>query len=221
LSRATALAALAVALSAAAVSGCGGEDGGSAQTTAAAAPVSDPGREVMQQLTAAARAQEVEAVEGLLSEASRRPGAASALLRRMRPFRNGYRVVVSERVTDEFGVVAVAHGPAALALTLKYEGGEWKVDTAGPLWIEILGPRPRERKKVGQIGVEVHGRGAGGDGLLWADGVSLLTKAVTGPTAATVFANLAEPLTPGRHVAVAFADRGGDAAARAWTFVAR
>lgn len=203
------------------VAGCGGGGQGVPTTAATSAKSADPGRETMRTLVAAARARDQAAVEVLLSTRARRlPGEALRVLREARPFTSGYRVVVSEKITDHFGLVAVEHWPEALALSLRLEGDRWKVDTGQPLEIQVLGPLPGQRTVVGQVAVELHGREEGGAALLYLDGVTLIDKVAWGPESATVFANLDSKLERGRHVAVAFATRGDHAAARAWTFVA-
>ena len=57
--------------------------------------------------------------------------------------------------------------------------------------------------------------------VLYADGITLDSREFTGPRSATIFANLASPLTPGVHNGLAFATAGDAAVAKAWTFVAR
>lgn len=208
--------------------GCGGGGGAAPAETEERRP-GDPGVDVVTRLVRAVRANDVAALWELLSEPSRRRAGgnlrafgekdAVELARQIRPFlTTGFDVVVSERITDVFGVVAVARDERAWAGALRLEDDEWKLELLGPVTIEVLGPRPGSRGSVGQIGVEVHGRGAEGNALLYLDGVSLVVRAAVGPASATVFANLASRLAPGLHNAVAFASRGGNAAATAWTF---
>ena len=221
------LAAILLATLALLAAGCGGngnESGGSAATTptTVAKPPPDPGRNAMRALVDAARTGDAPGVQDLLSKRVQRPAAAArTLIRELRPYFPGYDVVVSELIAERVGVVAIKRGKHAFAVPLRVEGGELRVEPTGPVSIAILGPRPGAREKVGQIGVEVHGRGSGSVAVLYADGVTLTPRVYPGPKSATVFSNLEAPLTPGRHVAVAFASRGGYPAARAWTFVAR
>lgn len=208
--------------------GCGNGGGAAPAETEERRP-GDPGLDVVTRLVRAVRANDAAALWELLSKPSRRRAGGSLrafrekeageLAREIRPFLiSGFDVVVSERITDVFGVVAIARDERAWAGALRLEGAEWKLELPGPLTLEVLGPRPGSRGPVGQIGVEVHGRGAEGNALLYLDGVSLVVRAAVGPASATVFANLASRLAPGLHNAVAFANRGGDAAASAWTF---
>jgi len=211
------------------VVGCGGKETAPPATTG---PTPDYGRIAITALIEAAARHDAAAMWELLSQPSRRRAGptleafrrreARALERALAPLVEGKpRVLVSERINDRFGLVAVVRGSHAFAVPLRREGGAWTVELPGPLTIEVLGPDPGSRgEKVAQIGVEVHGGGGAGDAVLYLDGVTLQSRAATGPKSATVFADLASPLEPGLHTAVAFATRGGNAAARAWTFVA-
>ena len=128
-------------------------------------------------------------------------------------------VQVSERIDDQFGLVALSRGRDAYATPLRLEGDVWRVELPGPVRIEVLGPPPGSRGKFAQqIGVEKHGPGGAGVAVLYLDGVTLDPRTSSSPKGATIFANFANPLEPGLHTAVAFTSAGGNAAARAWTF---
>jgi hypothetical protein len=133
-----------------------------------------------------------------------------------------YKLVVSERIVGPFGAVAIVSGCChAYAFPLRREHGAWKVELAsGRLQIDVLGPKPGSAGRVQQIAFEARGPGGGATAVLYADGVTLLSKEYAGRTSSTVFANLDSPLARGHHNAVAFAARGNSAAAAAWTFVA-
>jgi len=205
-----------------AAAGCGGTDRSDSGTTATQAPPADPGRDVARALVEAARADDASAVRDLLTErAAARPGAVARVLRELEPFEGGFRVLVSERITERYGVVALLRREHAYAFPLRLDGEGWKVDVGGPASIEILGPRPHRPELVAQIGVVVHGLGNAGTAVLYVDGVTLDPRVAGDVRSFTVFANLAAPLTAGRHAAVAFGTRGDRAAARAWTFTAR
>jgi hypothetical protein len=221
--------ALLITVTALALSGCGGGEESAPTTTQTTAR--DPGREVMGAFVAAAAAGNNEAMWDLLSQPSRRrtgptveafaKSEARRLQAQLAPFAGGtLPVEVSERVAGSpFGVVALVRGAKAFAVPLRLEANFWRVELPGPVRIEVLGPPPGSRGKfVNQVGVEVHGRGPGLYAL-YVDGITLDTKGASGPTSATVFANFASSLERGRHAAVAFATRGENAAARAWTFV--
>jgi hypothetical protein len=134
-----------------------------------------------------------------------------------------YKLVVSERIAGPFGIVAIASGCChAYAFPMRRERGGWRVELAGGrVQIDILGPQPGSSGRVQQIAFEAKGAGGGATAVLYADGVTLLSKEYPGKKSSTVFANLASPLARGHHNAVAFAARGNSAAAAAWTFLAR
>jgi hypothetical protein len=221
--KALALGVLLVAVAAA----CGGDG---SQRSADLGDKGDRGGEVMAEFVEAANAGDAKAMWDLLSTPSQRrlgptedafaAKGAKRLQRELAPFANGYDVSVSERITDLFGLVAIARGTNAYALPLRFEGDELKVEVGGPVRIDVLGPRQGSRSLVGQIGVEVHARGGAGTALLYVDGLTLDPRVYTGPKSATVFANLEKSLPPGLHVGAAYADIGDEAAGTAWTFTA-
>ena len=207
--------------------GCGGDD----DKQAAPPPqFSDPGREVMRAFVAAAADGYAETAWELLSQPSQRRAGPTLeefeeetfpeLRRTLAPFAGGkLPVEVSERIDEEFGLVALSRGRDAYATPLRLEGDVWRVELPGPVRIEVLGPPPGSRGKfVQQIGVEKRGPGGAGVAVLYLDGVTLDPRTSSGPEGATIFANFANPLEPGPHTAVAFTSAGGNAAARAWTF---
>lgn len=196
------------------------------------AGASDPGREVMTAFVAAAADGDAEVMWALLSQPSRRrvgptlaafeKGEAVTLRRKLASFAKGrLPVLVSENIDFRFGIVALSRGRHAYAVPLRLEGDVWRVELPGPLTIEISGPPPGSRGKFAdQVGVEVHGRGPTGVTAIWVDGITLQSRSFAGRNAVTVFANLEGGLEPGRHTATAFASRGSNAAAAAWTFIA-
>ena len=204
--------------------GCGGDQ------QEAAPPLEDPGRQVMETLVAAAADNDAETAWELLSQPSQRHAGPTfeefekktfpELKRTLAPFAGGkLPVEVSERIDDQFGLVALSRGREAYATPLRLEGDVWRVELPGPVRIEVLGPPPGSRGKfVQQIGVEKHGPGGAGVAVLYLDGVTLDPQTSSSPKGATIFANFANPLVPGLHTAVAFTSAGGNAAARAWTF---
>jgi hypothetical protein len=208
--------------------GCGSD--GEKETTTSATTPADPGREVMGALVDAAARKDADAMWALLSKPSQRRegptvddfenGKARELERTLAPFAGGkLPVEVSENIGGGFGLVALSRGPNAYAVPFRKENGTWRVELPGPLRIEVLGPPPGSRGKfVNQIGVATHGPGGAGVGLLYVDGVTLDSRSYSGPKGATIFANFATKLAPGRHTAVAYASTGKNAAAKAWTF---
>ena len=119
------------------------------------------------------------------------------------------RVIVSERITGRFGLIAIASGPRTFAVPLRLEGDKWKLELGrGPLAIQVLGPDAGSVSRVRQIAYEVQGTPGGATAVLYVDGVTLLSKEAATTKSATVYANLEAPLTPGPHKAVAFATHG-------------
>lgn len=132
----------------------------------------------------------------------------------------GYRVVVSERVTPEFGVVAIQRGARIAAFPLQLDGTTWRVRAGGPLRVRPLGPRPGAREDVvAQAAAAIDGSGGRGVSTMWIDGATVIpiTKEFAGKV--TIYSNFDPPLSKGRHSAVVFASVGHEAAAAAWTFV--
>jgi hypothetical protein len=209
-----------------ALAGCSGDDKQAAPT-----PAADPGRDVMAALVAAAADNDAETVWELLSQpAQQRAGPTfeefernefPELKRTLAPFAGGsLPVEVSEKIDDEFGLIALSRGQDAYAIPLRLEGDVWRVELRSPVRIDVLGPPPGSRGKfVNQIGVEKHGAGGAGVAVLYLDGVTLDAKTSSDADSATIFANFESNLQPGRHTAVAFTSAAGEAAARAWTFV--
>jgi hypothetical protein len=205
---------------------CGSDEEQPAPTAAA-----DPGREVMEAFVAAAADDDAETAWELLSAQSQeRVGPTfeeferdefPELERRLAPFAGGsLPVEVSEKIDEEFGVVALSRGEDAYATPLRLEGDVWRVELEGPVRIDILGPPPDSRGQFSQqIGVEKHGAGGVGIAVLYLDGVTLDAETFSDADSATIFANFESDLEPGRHTAVAFTSAAGEAAARAWTFV--
>lgn len=205
---------------------CGGDEKQAAPT-----PAPDPGREVMAALVAAAADDDAETAWELLSQPSQRRVGPTfedfernefpELKRTLAPFAGGsLPVEVSEKIDDEFGLVALSRGEDAYAIPLRLEEDVWRVELRSPVGIDVLGPPPGSRGKfVQQIGVEKHGAGGAGIAVLYLDGVTLDAETASDVDSATIFANFDSDLKPGRHTAVAFTSAAGQAAARAWTFV--
>lgn len=233
---------LPLVLVAAVVAGCGGEQAAETRAptpaTATTAPA-DPGLEVLGAFVAVARAGDARAMWALLSPETRRrwgpalarfeEGAARELEEGVGSFRR-YEVVVSERVTEEFGVVAidgrrVVEGErerAIYAVALRLVGSGWRLELGGPLEVRPLAPDPGVRKDVvAQIAAEVAGGSASGAAVMYLDGQTLSPRAYGTPAKATLLTNLDPPLDPGRHTVVVFASAGREAAATAWSFTVR
>ena len=143
------------------------------------------------------------------------------LQRRFGPFAHGYSTIVSERITDLFGVIAIRRGTATDAIVMHRHGPLWTVDFRGTIVIQPLGPKPGSRTHVDQVAAELRGlKGNGEAAILYVDGATLESKLPRTGSHATLFANLLTPLAPGLHSAVIFATDGLKSKARAWTFTA-
>ena len=207
---------LAVALSTLALAaGCGG--------SAKRATPPDPGRQVLGAFLRAAASGDEAAMRKLLSpQSSRRvsDGQLARLRRRLAPMGNRYVLVVSERITDAFGVVAIVSRTGSYAAALRRVGGTWRVELGGPVRVRALGPDPGTRQRqVRQIAAAVTGATGKGYALLWLDGLTLPAKTARLGTSLTIYANLPSRVLRGRHAVVAFASEGNQASALAWTFV--
>lgn len=236
--------ALIVAVLAVLAAGCGGE-GGDTTTTAATTttpPVTttpaDPGKAAIEAFVAAARRGKAEAMWQLLSTSTRerlgptlagfRNGSATELSEGVGSF-DRFTVIVSERVTPEFGVVAidgprVAEGTAeraVYAVALRLEGTAWKVELGGPVVVRPIGPDPGAHEAiVAQVAAAVEGPRGAGTAVMYLDGQTVDPQVRSTGANSTLFANFEPALDPGRHTVVVFATDGREASATAWDFTA-
>ena len=206
---------------------CGGSDKNSTPETSTAA-AADPGKAAIVALFQAASKDDRKALWNLLSkESQQRLGGhdrfesqgAEAMELALVPFASkDLMPFISQNISPQWGVVAIRSGAKALAFPLRSENGAWKIETPGPLVFRILAPQPGSNSSVSQVAVEAHSPGVVEDAIVWVDGK--LVRPTLAPTRgrATVFANLANPLPRGTHIAVVYAEEGADASAQAWTF---
>jgi hypothetical protein len=214
LRRALPLAFCALALAA----GCGGGGG-----------KKDAGRSAIDRLLEAAKAHDADAIWERLSDATRqrlgKAEAAALVERRLAPFTGGgYRVLVSQLVTERYGVVAISTPRAVVALPFEKEKGRLQAELGARLRIEPTGPLPKvyEERVVPQVAYELKD-GSGGEptAVLYLDGETLYPKVYGTARSATVYANLDGELARGRHTVVAFAATPSAATATAWAFTVR
>jgi hypothetical protein len=195
------------------LAGCGG----SAQK-----PPPDPGRQVLGGFLRAAARGDEEAMRRLLSpQSSKRLSAARlrSLAHRLAPAAKRYLLVVSERITDSFGVAAVLWRSSSYGAALRRVGHGWRLELDGPVHVRALGPDPGARERqVRQIAAAVSGATGKGYALMWLDGLTLPTRTARLGTNLTMFANLPSRVVRGRHSVVVFASEGSQASALAWTF---
>ena len=197
-------------------------------------PSADPGRDAFLRFSSAAAAGRTDLMWSMLSTASQRRlgptlgafrrGAGGGLVRSVGPIRDA-KVIVSERITPAFGVVAVdgrRNGKRVVyAVPLRLEGTRWKLELGGPVKIRPLGPLPGAHEPVvAQIGIAVTGPGGTGSAVMYLDGHTENPKVAGTSTNATLYANFDPALDPGRHTVVVFASDGDDAGATGWDFTA-
>jgi hypothetical protein len=216
-----------------ALAACGGDK--SAQTTIRLQPApTDPGKAAVQAALEAAAAGKIDRLWGMLSAGSRqrlgptlsrfRSGAGGELADRFGSLRNA-KVIVSERITPEFGIVAVdgrRGGKRVVdAVPLRLEGTGWKLELGSPVKIRPIGPLPGKHEPVvAQIAAAVTGPGGSGTAVMYLDGHTENPKVAGTSSNSTLYASFEPPLDPGRHTVVVFASDGGDAGATAWDFTA-
>jgi hypothetical protein len=213
-----------VALVVLAVAGCGG---GSKKKVADKPP--DPGRALIDQLVAAAKRHDPDAIWARVTKATHgrltKAEAASLVERELGPvLGGGCRTLVSQLVTERYGVVAVKTARAIVALPLRKEDGGLRADLGTQLHIESSGPTPGVHPPSipHQVAVEVKGAGAGDATIvLYLDGETLYPQVYGSAESATVYANLSVPFPRALHTVIAFAATKSEAAATAWSFTIR
>jgi hypothetical protein len=125
-----------------------------------------------------------------------------------------YKVIVSERLTPEFGIVAIDDGKQVYAVPLRLEGTRWKVELGSPVQIRPLGPLPGATEPVvAQIGAAVKGPGGDVNVVLYRDGATEQPQVRGSATDVTTFANFDPALPAGRHTVVVAATEGREAGA--------
>ena len=177
----------------------------------------------MEAFVAAAAAGKTDALWGMLSTAveaapradarrvqERLPAASSR--DSLGSFRD-QKVIVSERITPEFGIVAIdgrRNGKRTVyAVPLRLEGTEWRLELGSPVMVGPLGPLPGKREPVvAQIAAAVTGPGGSGNAVMYLDGHTENPKVAGTASNATLYANFEPPLDPGRHTVVVFASDG-------------
>jgi hypothetical protein len=223
-----------------ALAGCGG--GKSVETTAPAttAPTpttsADPGKAIVDAFWVAARLGNAQALWALLSTSTKerlgptlddfRKGRVTELAKGLGAF-TSFRPIVSERVTPEFGMVAIdgfrlvreSRTRAVFAVVLRLEGSRWKVELGGPVKVRPIGPDPNARETVvAQVAGAVEGPGGAGTAVMYVDGQTENPHVAGTATNSTLYANFEPALDPGRHTVVLFAVDGREASATAWAF---
>jgi hypothetical protein len=218
-----------------ALAACGGGNDQAQPTTIRLQPApKDPGKAAVEAAVAAAAAGKTDRLWPMLSSRSKQrlgptlrrfeSGAGRELVDLLGSLRD-QRVIVSERVTPEFGVVAIdgrRDGRRAVyAVPLRLEGTSWKLELGSPVKIRPIGPLPGKHEPVvAQIAAAVTGPGGSGAAVMYLDGHTENPKVAGTSSNATLYANFEPALEPGRHTVVVFASDGQEAGATAWDFTA-
>ena len=97
--------------------------------------------------------------------------------------------------------------------------GKWHADRSGKVRIDILGPKPGElAPNPPQVAISMHSKTPLVESALWVDDLRLFEKGGGSPTNGTIYGAPANPLEPGRHVAVGYARTATAGTAVAWVF---
>jgi hypothetical protein len=113
----------------------------------------------------------------------------------------------------------VADGSRAVALHLS--GGEWQPDRTGRVKVEFLGPKATAAPTP-QVAAELTAPSQLIESGLWIDGIELVAKGGgLSPKRGTIYGAPSAPLSPGRHLAVAYARTAAAATAVARAFNVR
>jgi hypothetical protein len=194
----------------------------------------DPGKAAVEAALTAAAAGKTDEFWGMLSSRSKQrlgptlrrfeAGAGAQLVRSLGSLRYP-KAIVSERITPEFGVVAVdgrRNGKRSVyAVPLRLEGTKWRLELGSPVKVRALGPLPGKHEPVvAQVAAAVTGPGGSGTAVMYLDGHTENPKVAGTSSNSTLYANFEPPLDSGRHTVVVFASDGGDAGATAWDFTA-
>ncbi len=117
------------------------------------------------------------------------------------------------------GWAVVLSGSTARALRLSR--GSWRPDTSGAVKVAILGPRGVAAARP-QVAAELSAKAPLVESGLWVDGTEVLEKGGgLSPNRGTIYGAPDGPLSPGKHVAVAYGRTAGHATAVAWSFRVR
>ena len=217
------------------VAGCGG--GKKAVTTVETVQLpttttsGDPGKDTIGAFVVAARAGKLDAMWGMLSSESKqrvgptlgefKSGAGGELADTLAGF-GDYKVIASERLTPEFGIVGIDNGKQVYAVPLRLEGTDWRVELGSPVKIRPLGPLPGVTEDVvAQIGAAVEGPGGDANVVMYRDGATEQPQVRGTAADVTTFANFDPALPAGRHTVIVAATEGREAGATAWAFRVR
>lgn len=138
----------------------------------------------------------------------------------------GFKVILSQKITDRWAVAAVAAERAAggkrqyyaYGVALTPQQGRWKIEL-GEVLIHGLKPTPlANTKPKPAIGISVQALLPLTQAGIWLDGKPLKESGTVTPQGVTLTATPTKPLAPGRHTVVAFSSTEEAASGTAWTF---
>jgi hypothetical protein len=198
-------------------------------TTAEAAAPADPGA-ALDAFIEAAAATDTKAMWSRLTARSRerlgpslaafRAGAGARLAERLASLASANAgQVLSEQITLDVGVAAVAGPGAAFAAATRLEDGEWLLELGSPIRIRPILPDPGETvDERTQVAAEFRAPSAILEAGLWVDGRAVPARSGgVSPSYVTIFSEVGH-LQLGSHSTVAFVLTDEDAGALAWPF---
>ena len=138
--------------------------------------------------------------------------------------RSPYSPLVDQTFPDGGAVEAVKTYGGGYAGAMRLEGGRWKLQLDPEVLLQPLSPRPGPVKgKVVQAAAQAMLPEPADTGALFLDGKALPTRggATNGGRTVTLYANVTQTLSAGRHTLVAYIRGGAHAGALAWSFTVR
>jgi hypothetical protein len=103
-----------------------------------------------------------------------------------------------------------------------YVGDKWVVDDSNAVKITVLGPEPnRVAPNPPQVAITMRSKQPLVESALWVDDLHLFEKGGGSSTNGTIYGAPANPLPPGKHVAVGYARTAFGGTVVAWTFRVR
>jgi hypothetical protein len=101
----------------------------------------------------------------------------------------------------------------------RYVGGKWVVDDSHAVDIRVLGPEPNQvAPNPPQVAIAMRSKQPLVESALWVDDLHLFEKGGGSPTNGTIYSAPANPLAPGKHVAVGYARTAFGGTVVAWPF---
>jgi hypothetical protein len=191
--------------------------------TVAVPPAATPAV-VLRSFAAASGRADAAAMWKLLSPSSQRRLGPYARFRGHAPRIPRGRVVVDTVVDTEWGVAALGSARGSYAAALRRVAGAWRLELGAPIRLTAIGNNEvgQVARAPAQLAAGIRSSAAVGKAGMWIDGLGFeIAGGGTSDSNITIYGAPPRPVARGRHVLVAFATAGDDAAARAWTFTVR